>query len=60
MDALCAELGFQMLSSEQDLVRRVVAAARGVLGDTAYAATWNEGRDMRPDEAVAKSLLLNG
>ena len=54
--ALMAAIGVEMEPAYRDDYERIMAQARRQMGDEQYAAAWERGRAMTPDEAVAYAV----
>jgi tetratricopeptide (TPR) repeat protein len=55
-EALREALGVPRVARECAEIERPVAAARGVLGEGAFAAAWAAGRELTIEQAVAEAL----
>lgn len=49
---------FPLLLTERDDYERAVAAARGALGEADYAAAWEQGRTLAPEQVLADAQAL--
>ena len=54
--ALREEIGVPRMLAMQERYERTIAAVRALLGETAFAAAWREGRMMPQDDAIVYAL----
>ena len=55
-EALLASIHARMEADVRPVYGRTLAEARAALGEEAFNAAWNAGRNMRPDEAIEYAL----
>ncbi|MFN8540403.1 MAG: LuxR C-terminal-related transcriptional regulator [Thermomicrobiales bacterium] len=58
-DAIRAQVGIPLPSSDQPFYRRIVAEIRQGLTEAAYAAAWTAGQALPPDRAITLALSLD-
>jgi hypothetical protein len=57
-DAIRDGLAMPLSPSEQEAIEAITSRLRVALGDDGFAAAWDDGRGLSPDEALAAALSL--